>query len=54
MNGCGDCNNLLRHKESTLDELNSASGFIRFGRVNVEMVMGAWDTLYYNSFRQLA
>jgi hypothetical protein len=29
-----------------LDELKSASGFIRFGSVNVKMLMGAWDTLY--------
>jgi hypothetical protein len=36
----------LRQKESVLNELKSASGFIRFGLVNVEMLMGAWDTLH--------
>jgi hypothetical protein len=30
----------LRQKESKLNELKSASGFIRFGSVNVEMLMG--------------
>jgi hypothetical protein len=29
-----------------LDELNHAFGFIRFGSVNVEMLVSAWDTLY--------
>jgi hypothetical protein len=39
-------NNILRQKESTLDELKSASGFVSFGSVNVEMLMRAWATLY--------
>jgi hypothetical protein len=29
-----------------LDELNSESGFIQFGSVNAEMLMGAWNTRY--------
>jgi hypothetical protein len=32
---------VLRQKESTLDELKITSGFIRFGLVNMKMLMGA-------------
>jgi hypothetical protein len=29
-----------------LDKLKNACGFIPFGAVNVEMLMGPWNTLY--------
>jgi hypothetical protein len=40
-NGRVDWNNVLRHEQNTLDEVNSASDFIRFGSVNVEIPMDA-------------
>jgi hypothetical protein len=42
IHGKGNWNNISRYKNSMLDELNGASGFIRFGSVNVEMLMGVW------------
>jgi hypothetical protein len=36
----------IETEESTLDNLKSTSGFIRFALVNIEMLIGAWDTSY--------